>query len=867
MPVDSVRQDVGYALRGFRRSPGFTIVALLVLAFGIAANTTVFSVINAVLLRPLPVSEPDNLRFLSVVFVRPFTARIGVPFGTCQQLARAHVFSGVAGSSADSAKLGGGTGAALLAGERVTTEYFDVLGVHAALGRTFVPADDAPGANPVIVISHHFCRTRLEANPHVLGTTIDLRSPYISGGTYMRHHRLYTVIGVMPPGFNGISTVWASREYWVPLRQRATDLVEALAEMSGGASDVATATYQDSWMRSTIVARPLPGVPEGRVRAAVVSADQDMPPTKWATSRGVQEEHGALVTDRSVEGRLPFDPTGRVVPERLAVALMIVPVLVVLIAASNLAGLLMARGVARRGEVGVRLALGASRGRVARQMLTESVLLSIAGAAVAIGLSRAFIDIFSAYIPRMGRMGVYLTAISLEVPLDGRVLVFTIALALGAGVLLGMTPAIQALRTDILGALSGGGNAPGVSPRVRYRRWIVVPQICFSVVLLLAAGVLVRALLRAEFADRGFDPNRIVYADVAQPQRYTANMTPQQWTAEHARQTAEYLQLLQQIRLLPGVETAALTNKIAWTGQDNVPVVTRDSYRDGQERWAADAQVSHRYFETMRLPIVRGRAFDEHDTRASTPVAIVSEDLARSLWPGRDALGEYVASPDRATNAPPTWLRVVGVARTATFAGDEDAARPFLYRPIEQLPFVMGASIVARARPNAPDLLKALPVAIVAAQRDAEVPRARTMNDEIGEALYPKRLGAAVLTASGVFGLLLSMVGLYGVVSYSTAGRMREIGIRSALGAEQRDLFALLLRDALVALALAVGAGVVLGASAVRIVSSLVIALPRPDIVTLIAIPLLLSAVILAACLPPVRRAARINPIDVLRAE
>jgi putative ABC transport system permease protein len=862
---DSMLQDVRYALRGFRRSPGFTFIALFVLAFAIAANTSIFSVINAVLLRPLPVVQPEALRFLSVTFVRPFVVRTGVRFQTFQQLAqRRDVFDGVAGFAADNAKVGYSSSSALLAGERVTTEYFDVLGIHAAMGRTFVPADDVPSAVPVIVISNRFWRTQLDANPDVLGSTIDLRSPIVSGGTYMRHHRLYTVIGVMPPEFNGISIVWVPREYWVPLRQRAGDLAEAQAEISGSTAVSAEAIEFSS--RSTLVVRPLPGVSEAMVHAAVFSADREMPATKWATAHGVQEEHGSIVVDRSVEGRLPFDPTGRVIPERLALALMVVPLIVVLIAASNLAGILMARGVARRGEIAVRLALGASRARVARQMLTEGLLLAMAGAALAIIMSRAAIKLFSAGMPRMGRMGVYLTAISLDVPLDGRVLIFTIVVAAATGIFLGMTPALQALRTDILGALAGGSSAQGASPHSRYRRWMVVPQICLSLVLLLAAGVLVRALLLAEFGDRGFDPNGVVYADVATPNHFTGNMSPEQWTAEHARQTASYLLLLDQIRSLPGVDAAALANKVVWTKQDNIPVVTSESYREGQERWAAGAQVSRDYFAVMRIPIVRGRPFDEHDTRASTPVAIVSEELARALWPDKEPLGQYVASPDRTKTAPPVWLRVVGVAKAARLPGDEVGGRPFLYLPIEQLPIVFTASIIARGRSNARDLLKTLPAAIAAAQAGAEVPRARTMNDEIAEALFPQRLGAAVLAISGVFGLLLSVVGLYGVVTYSTAQRLREIGIRCALGAARRDLAALLLRDALVALAVAIGTGVALGIGAVRVVSSFVIALPRPDIVMLVAIPTLLSAAILAACVRPVMRASRLNPIDVLRA-
>jgi predicted permease len=864
--LDWIRQDVVYALRGFRRSRGFTLVALLVLAFGIAANTTIFSVVNAVLLRPLPVARPEELRFLSVVFSRSFKARLGLPYPTFEQLAnQSDVFSGVAGFFSDSAKLGDGISATRIVGERVTAGYFGVLGVHAGFGRTFVPADDVPGADPVVVISDRFWRTRLDANPSVLGTTLDLRSPYSYGGTYYRHHRVYTIIGVMPPAFKGISTVWLPSDYWVPLRQRASDLVAAQAEISGRLDSVAVTNYTDTWTRAILVTRPVPAASHAMVQAALNAAEREMPETQFATKQGLRRERGTIVTDRSLEGRLPFDPTGKVIPERLAAALMLVPLMVMLIAAANLAGILMARGVARRGEIGVRLAIGASRGRVARQMLTESLLLSLAGAAAAIGLSRAFIKVFATYMPKFGGVGGFsLAAVSLDVPLDGRVLLFTILLAIGTGMFVGMTPALQALRTDILDVLAG--TAQAASPRSRWRRWIVVPQVCFSLVLLLAAGALVRALLRAEFADRGFDPGGVVYAEVARPPRYSGGMTPEQRQAENARQKAEYLQLLRQVRALPGVEVAALANKVVWTNQDNVPVVTRESFRDGQSRWAAGAYVSDGYFETMKLPMVRGRAFDGNDNAASPPVAIVSEQLERLLWPDQDALGEYLASPDPATKAPPTWLRVVGIARQVTFAGQEDRPAPFLYVPIAQRPSLLAASIIARGRGNTLELLKTLPAAIVAAQRDAEIPRARTITEDIGEALYPTRLAATVLAVSGLFGLLLSVVGLYGVVSYSAAQRMREIGIRYALGAERRDLLVLLLRDAVLALAVAVVLGVGLGFAAVRIVSSMVVALPRLDAVTMIAVPLTLSAVILAACLRPVRRAARVNPIDVLRA-
>jgi MacB-like protein len=297
--LSALRQDVGYALRGFRRAPGFTVVALLILAVGIAANTTIFSVVNAVLLRPLPVAEPAHLRFLSVTYpgLSSLNSRSGVPYRTYEQLAqRTDVFDGVAGFSSDGAKLGNGANANAIVGERVTPSYFDVLRVHAALGRTLVPADNLPGAEPVIVVSDRFWRTKLDANPNVLGTTLDLRAPQSYGGTYLRYHRIYTIVGVMPPHFKGISTVWVPSDYWVPLRQRASDMVAAQAEISGGTGDIAAA--MEMRMRSTLVARPVPDVSEASVRAVVYEAEQAMPETPWATSRGVRNERGVIVVDQ-----------------------------------------------------------------------------------------------------------------------------------------------------------------------------------------------------------------------------------------------------------------------------------------------------------------------------------------------------------------------------------------------------------------------------------------------------------------------------------------------------------------------------------------------------------------------------------------
>jgi hypothetical protein len=378
----------------------------------------------------------------------------------------------------------------------------------------------------------------------------------------------------------------------------------------------------------------------------------------------------------------------------------------------------------------------------------------------------------------------------------------------------------------------------------------------------------------AELADRGFDPTHVAYADLALPSRYFPGMTEAQRNAENGRRKTQYLQLLEDIRAIPGVGHAALASKTAWTGYyqygNGVSVISRQAFGVGGNRWISGGEVSSGYFETMGIPIVPGRAFDRRDSATSMPVAIVCEQLARLLWPGQDPIGEYIAryEPRSRGGEPPRWMEVIGVAREIKVAGMEDRSTPFLYTPNEQQPRILSSSIVVRGVGAAgPDLIKKVWDGVVRAYPDADMTRARTMEEEISQALYPRRLGVAILAVSGLFGLLLSTVGLYGVVSYAAARRTREIGVRRALGADQRDILVLLLRDASLALFVGVGCGVAMGYAAVRIVSSKVVAIPTLDTFTLFAVPAFLSLVILVSSLVPAWRATRMNPVDVLRTQ
>ena len=852
---DDLVRDLHYALRTFRRSPGFVAVAVLVLGLGIGANTAIYSLLNGLLFRPVPVPSPGDLRYLHTLSTRrPGDVPQAVPYSTFRYLADHNdVFAGVAQVNFDFAKIGSGLQPMRVVGERVSTNYFDVLQIRPALGRTFAAPDDA---NPVLVVSNRFWQQNLGGVPNVIGTRLDLRAESYFIPFYSAHHCVYTIVGVMPPGFNGVADWLGSADFWAPIRQRTADRLDQRREEDG---ESGSPRVEDS-MDATIVARLKPGLTDRQAAPAVLAANQHLHEEDLNDPSVRREKrillYGSETAARSARVR------GGIVPERLALALMLVSAMVLLIAATNLAGILMARGVSRRAEIAARLALGAGRSRVARQVLTESLLLSLAGSVTALGVARLLIGLFTAHMPSQLEGTFYLFVGAGDVPIDLRALLFTGVLGVAAGVLVGLTPALQALRTNVLPALSGGSGLPATA-RSRVRRWILIPQIGLSLVLLLVAGVLVRTLILAEHVDRGIEPEKVFHATFWL-KRLPGDWTDERRRAEGERNRAVRARLFEKVRESPAVKQAALTD-MSWMGASQTSVVTRAGFGLGQNHWVSSATVSYGYFETMGTPIVRGRAFDVRDTAQSTPVAIVCERLAERLWPGKDPLGQYVAEYDPAYHrGGPTWMQVVGVAREVKRPGQEERVTLTLYTPLEQSS-AWATSIVVRSRATTQEVRQAVMSAIAAADVEVEISGASTVVEDIDRALYPRRLVTAILALSGLLGLLLSSVGLYGIVSYSAAQRLREIGIRAALGASRRDIVRLMLRDALLALGIGVVCGVALGYAGMRVVSSLVVGLPALDAFTLVAVPTLLSGVILAAGLAPARRAARVNPIEVLR--
>ena len=835
-----------------RRSPGFTTVALLVLALGIGVNVAVFSLVNAVLFRPLPVKDADQVRFLYLTDVNQPQFFAPVYYRDFLDLAaRDDLFEGLAGRSADQSqmRLDGRTEAAR--GERVTTNYFSLLGVAARLGRTLQPGDDEGfDTLPSIVLSHTLWTSRFASDENVIGRRVDL------------DRRTYVVVGLMGPEFRGLLSAWEPASYWVSFQQRAINRECPTNFNESGAA------YP--------IARLKAGVNDA-MAAQVLGAIRVPPPMIRGGSTPSAKLWPVRVFDAN-QAALPFDSRGQIVPSRLASALLVVTGLVLLIATANLAGLVMARGVARRGEIAVRLTLGATAFRVFRQLAAEGLAVAVAGGALGFLLARVAVATLLGFAPPsftpFGAAANAANAISLDVPVDWRVLAFTIVVSLAASLLAALAPARQAAKTDLLSELGGQGAGSSRQGRSRLRHWIVVPQISLSLTLLFLSGTVVRTLLRSEVVDPGYAINDTVALNVALPRTYCDSLRKtepaaysragQAYSAAAGAFTAELLERIQQT---PGVRSAALTYALPTSGSYRSWVMAQDGFLEGhQYRWIGNPAVTRDYFETMQIPLLAGRRFDDLDVQAAKQVTIVDTSLARYLWGDQNPLGRRIAFRAVDSTYPPVWYEVVGVVAEVRPPLSQGEANPMAYQPPRKAGmFGSDTTLVVAIDGNAGTTIADLERAVLAANPDAMIYQARPIADIVREVLYPRRLAATVLGGAGVAGMLLASLGLYGVLAYSVSQRLREIGIRAALGATRRDLIRLVMREGGFVLTVGLVLGVGMGYGAVRLTSRYVVALPALDTLTAIVVPLILAAVVLFASYLPARRAARVDPLVVLR--
>ena len=837
-------QDVRYAARMLRRQPGFTLAAVLTLALGIGANTAVFSLVNATLFQPLRVGDPASLAYVARgnggVFSYPMYATL-----------RDHNqhFSGLAGWGGISASLHAGDSAELVNGLIVTGNFFDVLDVGpAALGRLLSPADDVtPGAHPVAVISYDFWQTRFAGEVDVVGREVRLNG------------HVFSVVGVAPPGFDG-PTIGTGRNIYVPMMMQAI-MRPPRARYSGDQNPDLLKHVTNSWISA--VGRLRPGARIEQARAQLESVASEFVRTRLPAGAAPPPaaSSGPLqpISVRSLEeGR---DDQRR---QMRSAALLLGGVVgaVLLIACANIANLLLSRAAARRREVAVRLALGASRSRLVRQLLTESVLLSLIGGGAGVALAWAATAAFQAAPPPPGAL-----PLALVFPIDQRVLLFSLLLSCATGILFGIAPALETSGPGLVPALKGSGAAAG-ERRARFdlKKILVVGEVALSLLLLIAAGLFVRGLQATREINPGVDVDKLVAAPLSiNLLRYT-----------RAQGREFYRQAVEQMERLPGVESATVARIPVLGGSGRVLSIHVEGRSSTHERAQSEGGrvvsrdptlinanvVGPSFFKTIGISVVKGRDFRDTDVETGPPVIILNATAATMQFADANPIGSRVSvdGPDG------PWREIVGVVRNSKYGSLAEEAVPVAYLPLAQN-HETGMVLYVRASVPPASLVDSLRREIQRLDGNLPVPNIRTMTDAIGTSLYAARMGAWLLAVFGGLALALAAVGIYGVLSFSVSRRTREMGIRLALGADTHRVFMLVVRDGM----LLVGVGILLGLggglAAARVIASSFPGVSATDLPTFTGTIGLLGTVALVACAIPARRAIRINPITALRHE
>jgi predicted permease len=829
-------QDVRYAARMLRRQPGFAAAVVLTLALGIGANTAIFSLVNATLFQRLPVPDRDRL-----VYVNRGDGGVFAYPGYTWLRDGNHVFDGFAAWGGIIASLNAGDAAELVAGHIVTGNFFDVLGIRARHGRLIAPADDVtPGAHPVVVISYDFWQARFAGRADIVGREIRL-----NGHTF-------TIVGVTPAGFPG-PTIGNPRNLYVPMMMQAI-MRPPRAGYSGERNPDLLNNRTNSWLFGV-----------GRLK-------------RGASVEQARAELGALATTfrQTLPGPPPREPiTISVVPvdeaapdrrqQMQSVALLLGGVVgaVLLIGCANIANLLLSRAASRRRELAVRLAIGASRARIVRQLLTESVLLSLAGGAAGIGLAWAMAKGFEAAPPPPGAL-----PLAIDFAIDQRVLLFSAALSLMAGIVFGLAPALKASRPSVVPALKDATSGDEDRPRkLNTKQILVVAEVALSLLLLIAAGLFVRSLRSAQSIDPGIDATKLVSAPL--------NINLLRYTSVQGREF--YRRVVERIEQVPGVESATIARVAVMTGGGRVlglhiqgreggpdsPIRSEGGSVTTSARDAVNANiVGPRYFKTLGIPVLLGRDFTDADAADRPLVAIVNETLVRMHFADGNPIGRRVSFDGQ--QGP--WREIVGVVRNSKYGALREDDLAVAYLPLAQN-HETGMTLYARALVPPVSLIPLIRREIQALEPHLPVPDIRTMTQTIGTSLYAARMGAWLLGVFGGLALLLAVVGIYGVLSFSISRRTREMGIRLALGADRRDVFLLVVRDGMLLVTIGIVIGLVGGLAGSRSLAGFLYGVSTSDPSTFAAMIVILTTVALLACIIPARRAMRVSPIVALRYE
>jgi predicted permease len=815
--LHAVLQDLRYALRQLAKHPGFTAIAVISLAIGIGANTAVFSVVNAVLIRSRPYEAPEEL-----VHIYTRTEN-GSDYGNSsyqdlidlRSLEDLFVEVGAFAGRTGRVRIGDETFPVMV--EPVTHNLFPLLGIRAALGRTFLPEEDVvPGAHAVVILGHGYWQRVYAGDSTILGQTVDLAG------------RPFTIVGVMPEQFESLFVPGVRTDVFVPMLMTASL-----------AGDEEPGLYSDRRVRGIkIIARLRRAVRVEHARAQVAGLSQQLkvnhPETYETRSFNVVPTPDVQLQP-DVDAGLAY----------VATLLMTMVGLVLLLTCTNLAGFLLARGTDRKREIAVRLALGARRGRLVTQLLTETVLLGIIGSAVGLGVAQWGLNLLTGFVPPT------YFPITVDHRIDGTVLIFTIAVATAAGVLAGLAPAIKTTKPDVASTLKDEA-VTGRTGGLGLHSGLVALQIAISIVLLVGGGLFIRTLQVANDVDPGFttEDGGIVWVDLG-----ASGLPRHEWTSTTER-------LAEEARSLPGVAGVGLSNGIplsvgTWRADYVVPGVDPPEGRHGHR--VVYYSIDSEFFDAMGIALVAGRGITTFDRDGTEPVVVVSETAARRFWPGADPLGREVI-----TLGSNRVHRVVGVARDVKIERPDEDPQPLFYLSYAQTP-VTNVRLIARGLATPRELAATLRDVVRAVDDDLVILAETTMGEQLSLVLFPSRLAAGLLGVFGVMALTLAIIGLYGVVSFAVSRRTQEVGIRMALGANTGAVVGMVVRGAMGVVLVGVATGLVAAWFLAQLLSWFLVGVQPRDPITLVSVPLLLCGVALLAAFVPARRASKVSPVQALR--
>jgi len=824
--LETLGQDIRYALRMILKNPTFSVIAVLSLALGIGANTTIFTVVNAVLLNPLPVKDISRLVQMDTVDTKTMVTqanatKLGLSYPNFQDYERQNqVFTGLACVSGGPLTWTGGAEPQRIFGLLVSANYFDVLGVRPALGRFFLPDEDKkPGGNNVTVLSYSLWSNKFGSDANLVGKTITLNATP------------YTVIGVGPRGFKGNFTLVSAEMVWIPVSM----YTRALAGFSRD-------YFNDRRFLGTITL--------GRLRTGVSSSQAEA--SLKTIALHLESEYPKDNGGRSValtplaDAAVGTDNSAQI---KLASGLMMGIVgLVLLIACVNLANLLLAQAARREKEISVRAALGASRGRLLRQMLTESVVLSLLAGIVGLGIAYGGRTALWSFRPP------FIEKNDIDLALDSHVLLFTLGIALLTALLIGIAPAIKSAKPDLIEVLKVGGRGGTVNwTRSPLRSMLVVSEIALALVALIGAGLFIRSMQNAQRIDPGFESEKLfMMAFDLGALHY-----------EEGRAQEFFRAAVERAKASPGVEAATIASNFPLGGG-----LQRTVFPEGQDEASGYRgtltlldDVTPRFFETLRIPLIRGRVVNDSDRQNTVQVAVINEAMVKQFWPDTDPLGKRFHFFGE-----PALREVVGVVRNTVVNQIGEEPQPVIYLPIIQ-DFSPAVTLQVRTTGRPEAVIGTVRGQLQSLDTNVAITNVQTIHEIMRQGLWAPRMGAGLLTVFGGLALILAAVGVYGVLSYSVSQQTREIGIRMSLGAQQGQVLRMVIGQGFRLAITGLGLGLLAALGLTRVLSSLLFGVSAHDPVTFGGVSLVLVSAAILACYIPARRATRVDPIVALRYE